>query len=198
MASSWRWFPAFVALAAGCAAAPNVDESAGTGGAKRPNILLVLIDDLGFEAVGAYGGASYETPNIDRLAADGVRFAHAYSTPLCAPSRLKLLTGRYNSRNYTEWGVLPPDEVTVANLLQDTGYATFMAGKWQMSGFEQVWAPEKDGDPRVRAIWSPMRRTAIPSARVRAGGPLGTIAASRRGSMPTASRPARSASSGPR
>ena len=110
----------------------------------RPNILLVLIDDLGFEAIGSYGGASYETPNVDRLAAEGVRFTHAYSTPLCAPSRLKLMTGRYNSRNYTEWGVLPPAEVTVANLLQDTGYATFMAGKWQMSGFEQVWAPGKD------------------------------------------------------
>ena len=111
---------------------------------KRPNILLILIDDLGFEAIGAYGGASYDTPNIDRLAAEGVRFTHAYSTPLCAPSRLKLVTGRYNSRNYTEWGVLPPEELTFANLLQDAGYSTFLAGKWQMSGFKQAWAPEKD------------------------------------------------------
>ncbi|MCY3964662.1 MAG: sulfatase-like hydrolase/transferase [Acidobacteria bacterium] len=106
---------------------------------ERPNILLILIDDLGFEAIGAYGGASYETPNIDRLAAEGVRFTHAYSTPLCSPSRLKLMTGRYNSRNYTEWGVLPRDELTFANLLRDAGYATFLAGKWQLSGFQLAW-----------------------------------------------------------
>ncbi|MXW00183.1 MAG: sulfatase-like hydrolase/transferase [Holophagales bacterium] len=106
---------------------------------ERPNILLVLIDDLGFEAIGAYGGASYKTPNIDQLAAEGVRFTHAYSTPLCSPSRLKLMTGRYNSRNYTEWGVLPRDELTFANLLRDAGYATFLAGKWQLSGFQLAW-----------------------------------------------------------
>ena len=144
MGRPWRWFPVFVTLAAGCATVPDEDDSAGIGGAERPNVLLILIDDLGFEAIGSYGGASYETPSIDRLASEGVRFSHAYSTPLCAPSRLKLMTGRYNSRNYTEWGVLPLDEVTVANLLRDAGYATFMAGKWQMSGFKQAWAPEKD------------------------------------------------------
>ncbi len=144
MGRSWRWVPILVVLAAGCVAAPDADDSAAASEAERPNILLILIDDLGFEAIGSYGGASYQTPNIDRLAAEGVRFSHAYAMPLCAPSRLKLMTGRYNSRNYTEWGVLPPDEVTVANLLQDAGYATFLAGKWQMSGFEQVWAPEKD------------------------------------------------------
>lgn len=144
MGGLWRWFAVFVALAAGCAPAPEVDEGPDAESPERPNILLILIDDLGFEGIGSYGGASYETPNIDRLASEGVRFSHAYSMPLCAPSRLKLMTGRYNSRNYTEWGVLPPGEVTIANLLQDTGYATFMAGKWQMSGFEQAWAPDKD------------------------------------------------------
>ena len=143
MGRSWRWFPILVVLATGCAAAPETDENV-TSEAERPNILLILIDDLGFEALGAYGGASYETSNIDRLAVEGVRFTHAYSTPLCSPSRLKLMTGRYNSRNYTEWGVLPPEEVTFANLLQDAGYATFLAGKWQLSGFEQAWVPEKD------------------------------------------------------
>ncbi len=144
MSGSWRWFPISVALlAAGCAGVPEADQAAAAG-AVRPNILLILIDDLGFEGIGAYGGASYETSNIDRLAAEGVRFTHAYSTPLCSPSRLKLMTGRYNSRAYTEWGVLPPEEVTFANLLQDAGYATFLAGKWQLSGFEQAWAPEKD------------------------------------------------------
>ena len=136
-----RWLSLGLALSAGCAAAPETDDGA-AGEAARPNILLILIDDLGFEAIGSYGGASYETPNIDRLAAEGVRFTHAYSTPLCSPSRLKLMTGRYNSRNYTEWGVLPRDEVTFANLLEDAGYATFLAGKWQLSGFQLGWKPD--------------------------------------------------------
>ena len=143
MGGSRRWFLISVTLlAAGCAAAPEVDQTAAAEPPARPNIVLILIDDLGFEAIGSYGGASYETPNIDRLAAEGVRFTHAYAMPLCSPSRLKLMTGRYNSRNYTEWGVLPPDEVTFANVLQDAGYATFLAGKWQLSGFEQAWAPD--------------------------------------------------------
>ena len=138
MRPSRHWWLVVTALAAACAPAPDTGERAAES-PKRPNILLILIDDLGFEAIGAYGGASYETPNIDRLAAEGVRFTYAYSTPLCSPSRLKLMTGRYNSRNYTEWGVLPRDEVTFANLLRDAGYATFLAGKWQLSGFQLAW-----------------------------------------------------------
>ena len=134
----WKLAVPLAALTAACAPAPDTGERTGEP-LKRPNILLILIDDLGFEAIGSYGGASYETPNIDRLAGEGVRFTHAYSTPLCSPSRLKLMTGRYNSRNYTEWGVLPRDEVTFANLLRDAGYATFLVGKWQLSGFRLAW-----------------------------------------------------------
>ena len=138
-----RWGVGCVVIAlpflVGCAAVPDVDASAGAAPQERPNILLILIDDLGFEAIGAYGGASYETPNIDRLAAEGVRFGHAYATPLCSPSRMKLMTGRYNSRNYTEWGVLPHEEITFANLLSEAGYATFLTGKWQLSGFQLGW-----------------------------------------------------------
>lgn len=109
----------------------------------QPNILLILIDDLGHEAIGAYGGASYATPNIDRLAASGVRFTHAYSTPLCSPSRVQLMTGRYNHRNYTQWGILPPGEISFGNLLRDAGYATFVAGKWQLWGHELLWPVEE-------------------------------------------------------
>ncbi len=138
MRPSRQWWLVVTALAAACAPSPDAGERSAEA-PKRPNILLILIDDLGFEAIGSYGGASYETPNIDSLAADGVRFTHAYSTPLCSPSRLKLMTGRYNSRNYTEWGVLPRDEVTFAKLLQDAGYATFLTGKWQLSGFQLAW-----------------------------------------------------------
>lgn len=108
----------------------------------RPNVVLILVDDLGYEALGAYGGVSYETPELDRLAASGVRFTHAYATPLCAPSRLQLMTGRYTHRNYTEWGVLPKGEVTFANVLKDAGYATYVAGKWQLWGHTLTWDPD--------------------------------------------------------
>ncbi len=108
----------------------------------RPNVVLILVDDLGYEALGAYGGVSYETPALDRLAASGVRFTHAYAMPLCSPSRLQLMTGRYNHRNYTEWGVLPPDEITFANLLKEAGYTTYVAGKWQLWGHTLLWDPE--------------------------------------------------------
>lgn len=108
----------------------------------RPNVVLILVDDLGYEALGAYGGVSYETPELDRLAASGVRFTHAYATPLCAPSRLQLMTGRYTHRNYTEWGVLPKGEITFGNVLKDAGYATYVAGKWQLWGHTLIWDPE--------------------------------------------------------
>ena len=108
----------------------------------RPNVVLILVDDLGYEALGTYGGVSYETPELDRLAASGVRFTHAYATPLCAPSRLQLMTGRYTHRNYTEWGVLPKGEITFGNVLRDAGYATYVAGKWQLWGHTLIWDPE--------------------------------------------------------
>ena len=59
-----------------------------------PNVILILVDDLGSEAIGCYGGTSYETPRIDALAAGGMRFTHAYSQTLCTPSRVKLMTGK--------------------------------------------------------------------------------------------------------
>ena len=124
-------------LFGGCSDKP--EEERAESALNRPNILLIMIDDLGYEAIGAYGGISYATPNIDRLAESGVRFNHAYSTPLCSPSRVQLMTGRYNNRNYDEWAVLEPDEITFGNLLQDAGYATFVAGKWQLWGHDMPW-----------------------------------------------------------
>ncbi len=96
------------------------------------NILLILADDVGHEVLGCYGGTSYATPNIDRLALEGMRFTHCYSTPLCTPSRVKIMTGRYLFRTSEEWGYIPPDEITFGHVLQAAGYATALAGKWQM------------------------------------------------------------------
>ncbi len=97
-----------------------------------PNVVLIFADDVGLEAFGCYGGTSYETPNVDALAESGMRFTHAFSTPLCTPSRVKLMTGRSNARNYVHFSILDRDEVTFAHLLRDAGYATGIAGKWQL------------------------------------------------------------------
>lgn len=100
----------------------------------RPNIILVMADDVSWEAFGCYGADDYQTPNIDALAAEGVRFTHCYSTPICTPSRVKLMTGKYNFRNYTHFGYLNPKEKTFGHLLQSAGYKTAIAGKWQLNG----------------------------------------------------------------
>lgn len=101
---------------------------------KQPNIVLIMADDLGFETIGCYGAKDYETPNIDALAARGLRFNHCYSQPLCTPSRVQIMTGRYNHRNYEGFGYLNPKEVTFGNLLKNAGYQTCIAGKWQLCG----------------------------------------------------------------
>ncbi|MFP4501420.1 MAG: sulfatase-like hydrolase/transferase [Candidatus Hydrogenedentota bacterium] len=103
---------------------------------RPPNVLLIMADDLGYECLGAYGGTSYNTPNLDHLAATGMRFDHCYSTPKCVPSRVNILTGRYGFRTGQEWGYIPPDEVTFADVLKKAGYATAVAGKWQLALLE--------------------------------------------------------------
>jgi arylsulfatase A len=100
----------------------------------KPNIILIMADDLGYECLGCYGGKSYKTPVLDKLAATGMRFEHCYSQPLCTPSRVKIMTGQYNFRNYVNFGVLDPKQTTFAHLLRDCGYATCVVGKWQLYG----------------------------------------------------------------
>ena len=90
---------------------------------KKPNIILIMADDLGYETIGAYGGSSYQTPNLDLLANEGIRFDHCYSTPLCTPSRVQIMTGKYNFRNYIGFGLLDPNEKTVGHYMQEAGYS---------------------------------------------------------------------------
>ena len=99
-----------------------------------PNIVLVMADEGGYELFGAYGSTQYRTPRIDEIAAAGVRFTHAYSKPGSTPSRVALMTGKSNVRNYVDWGTLLPGEYTIADLFSDAGYATAIAGKWQLQG----------------------------------------------------------------
>lgn len=109
-----------------------------SGADARPNVVLVVADDLGRECLGCYGGGSYATPALDALAAGGMRFAHCYATPWCSPSRVELLTGKYGFRNYEVWGELDVGrELTLPRLLRDAGYATCLAGKWQFCRFDE-------------------------------------------------------------
>ena len=99
-------------------------------------IILIMADDIGLEGLGCYGGESYRTPRLDQLAATGLRFTHAYSQPLCSPTRLELMTGRDNHRNWTCFGILPPTERTFGHLMQSYGYRTCIAGKWQLKSYD--------------------------------------------------------------
>jgi len=98
------------------------------------NIILIVIDDIGYEVPTYTGGQSYSTPVMDSLAAAGMQFKHCYASAMCSPSRVTLLTGRYGFRNYKSWGVLDTAQKTIANMLQDHGYKTCVSGKWQLDG----------------------------------------------------------------
>ena len=111
-------------------------RSATAEATERPNILFILADDVGQEVLGSYGGLSYGTPRLDRLAREGMRFEHCYSMPVCHPSRLTLLSGRYPFRfDDAPWGSFPKEAEgqTVAHTLRRAGYRTAVAGKWQLT-----------------------------------------------------------------
>lgn len=122
-----------------------------TASAAPPNVILVLADDMGYECISANGGTSYETPVFERLAREGMRFTHCYSQPVCTPSRIKIMTGKYNWRNYRRFGHLEKGQKTFAHLMRDAGYATGLTGKWQLWGGPETpghrsgMAPEEAG-----------------------------------------------------
>ncbi len=132
---------------------------------KRPNIVYILADDLGWTDVACNGGTYYETPNIDKLASEGMRFTSGYAAaPNCQPSRAALMSGEYEPRTgvYTVGNInrfawqtrplrpvdnvtqLPLDKITLAQALKDNGYATGMFGKWHL-GMDDAHFPSKRG-----------------------------------------------------
>lgn len=106
-------------------------EASGNG-VDRPNVVVIMADDLGYETIGANGGTSYRTPRLDQLAATGVRFEHCYVQPLCTPTRVQLMTGQSNARNYVRFGAIDPNVTTFGHLFERAGYATGIVGKWQL------------------------------------------------------------------
>ncbi len=140
--------------------------------AQKPNVLLIVVDDLGWADIGVNGSRFYETPNIDRLAKMGVNFKNAYAAnPVCSPTRASILTGKYPSKiGTTDWfgapqpdqaakdknwktkkllpanylSYLPLAETTIAEVLKSNGYHTMIAGKWHL-GFGEQYEPEKQG-----------------------------------------------------
>ncbi|WP_346238406.1 sulfatase [Niabella insulamsoli] len=132
-------------------------------GAQQPNIILIVADDLGWTDLSCYGSDFYETPHLDQLAANGLKFNQAYAAcTVCSPTRAALMTGKYPARTHiTDWikgyqrpdaPLLPPDwtmhlpleETTIAELLKSKGYATASVGKWHL-GHEEKYYPENQG-----------------------------------------------------
>ena len=128
----------------------------GSQASGKPNIVLIMADDMGYEALSANGSESYNSPNLDKLAAQGIRFTNCFANPICTPSRVKIMTGLYNVRNYVKFGLLDRGQTTFAHQLKSAGYTTCVAGKWQLGmqadspqhfGFEQscLWQHTRSG-----------------------------------------------------
>ncbi|MEO6252628.1 MAG: sulfatase-like hydrolase/transferase [Ferruginibacter sp.] len=123
----------------------------------RPNIIYIMADDMGYADLSCYGRKDYQTPNLDKLASQGVKFMNAYAgAPLCTPTRTSFITGRYPAR--TPIGLmeplrgghkdsmvgLTPDYTSVATLLKKSGYETYLVGKWHL-GYGPAYSPNKNG-----------------------------------------------------
>ena len=130
-----------------------------TPGSRKPNVVLIFADDQGYQDLGCYGSPQIRTPNIDALAADGVKFTDFYvAASVCSPSRAALLTGCYAPRVGVSRVLFPrdniglnPDEVTIADLLRGEGYATACIGKWHL-GHHPEFLPTRHGFDRYYGI----------------------------------------------
>jgi len=159
---------------AGCLVFWGMQMSVGCGDSDRaagekPNVIVIMADDVSWEAFGCYGAEDYRTPHIDALAASGVRFAHCYSTPICTTSRVKLMTGQYNFRNYTHFGYLNPQDRTFGHMMQEAGYKTAIAGKWQLNGLANNLPGHQDGSRPQQAGFDESCLWQVTTARRRNG-----------------------------
>jgi arylsulfatase A-like enzyme len=142
--------PLLVASAAGTSAAAPVPERPAALAGRRPNVIYVMADELGYYEPGFMGGQTIRTPVLDRMAAEGIRFDNLFAgSSVCAPTRCCLLTGRHGGhasiRANGGGTPLRADEVTIASMLQPLGYATGGFGKWGCGGRDSTGVPEKHG-----------------------------------------------------
>lgn len=145
----------------GCRGLAIAQSTDAGDGARRPNVIYILADDLGYGEVGAYGQTKIRTPNLDSLAQQGMRFTQHYSgSPVCAPSRCVLLTGKHTGHSYVRanyevggWGPdepegqlpLPEGTITLGTILQQHGYRTAAIGKWGLGGPGSTGRPNAQG-----------------------------------------------------
>ncbi len=139
----------------------SIDHLAEEPAARKPNIIYILADDLGYAELGCYGQKKINTPHLDQIAAEGMRFTQHYSgSPVCAPSRCVLLTGKHTGHSYIRsnyemggWGPdepegqlhIPADTVTLSKLLQTASYTTGAMGKWGLGGPDTSGEPNRQG-----------------------------------------------------
>jgi arylsulfatase A-like enzyme len=129
---------------------------------RKPNFVVFLVDDMGYADLSSYGAKDIQTPNIDRIAREGIRFTDAYSNgPVCTPTRAALMTGRYQQRFGLEWAISPgmkepgleQRHTTIARFLKNDGYATALIGKWHL-GYKPEYGPNAHGFDRFFGILS--------------------------------------------
>lgn len=140
--------PVLLLLITGCK--PHVDDS--QIGSLKPNIVLIVIDDLGYGDLGSYGSELHRTPHIDQLAKEGIRFTDFHTNgPVCSPTRAALMTGQYQQRSGIESAIgfvkdegMPLAKNTIAEILRDHGYACGLVGKWHL-GYVENFGPNDQG-----------------------------------------------------
>lgn len=124
---------------------------------QKPNIILVLVDDLGFSDIGPYGGLDIQTPNLDKLAGEGLRLKEFYNNSICAPTRASLLTGQYQHKAGVGYfnvnlglpayqGFLNKESLTLAEVLKTAGYSTILSGKWHVGDDKDQWPAQRGFD----------------------------------------------------
>ena len=184
-AQTRRGFLRTLGLGAAALATPRLSAAA-EGQRRKLNVVFILIDDLGWADLGCYGSTFYETPSLDRLAREGMRFTDAYAAcPVCSPTRASIVTGKYPGRlHLTNWFYgdirrqlrgpayirqLPHDETTLAEAFKAAGYATCFVGKWHL-GPEPFWPEHQGFDVNIgghsaghpRSYFSPYRNPRLP------------------------------------
>ncbi len=146
------------------AVAPNL-AAAAPKSAEQPNFIIILTDDQGYQDLGCYGSPNIKTPNVDRMASEGMLLTDFYAQPVSGPSRQSLMTGCYPircARKDNDFSTRPPElslgEITIAEILKDQGYATHMIGKWDLAGhnpktFDMDLSPMDQGFDSM--FWTP-------------------------------------------